>query len=168
MIPNGDFDQLINYWFPINAATTEMQMYKAGYLLQEIFTRCLNKSESKLTPDRTVWMYFAHDFIMIYVMKALGIYSVTVYFCILNVIYRFNKHVIFVFSINNPRMRHAFFSSYIKERTILSMFRYFINIPPIQIFRRQNFQTAIWNVRCQTYSIYMRIFYHLNHMMMHV
>lgn len=83
MIPHGDFDQLIGYWYGIDAATTELQMYKAGYLLQEIFNRFQDKIESTLSPDRTVWMYFAHDFIMIYVLKALGIYSVMIFVCII-------------------------------------------------------------------------------------
>lgn len=75
MAPGGDFEFSIN-WFHIFTATNELKKMRSGYLLKEMLDRFTNKVESTLKPDRSLWMYFAHDVTVGTMLNSLGLFDV--------------------------------------------------------------------------------------------
>lgn len=53
----------------------EMKKLRSGYLLKEILDRSKNKTSSTLSPDRSLWMYFAHDNSIADMLNSLGLYK---------------------------------------------------------------------------------------------
>lgn len=53
--------------------TKEMKKAKVGFLLKEIFDRFRDKAMSRLMPDRSLWLYTAHDFTIFSVLNTLGV-----------------------------------------------------------------------------------------------
>lgn len=76
MASNGDFEQFALKWFQIFTVTNEMKKMKSGYLLKEILDRFTSKAESTLEPDRSLWMYFAHDITIANMLNSLGLFEV--------------------------------------------------------------------------------------------
>lgn len=58
-----------------------MKKAKAGFLIKEIFERFRNKTRSLLEPDRSLWIYSAHDNTIINVLNALNVYEVFMALC---------------------------------------------------------------------------------------
>lgn len=71
MKPGGDFENLALNWYPLFTATNEMKKLRSGFLLKDILDRFFNKIQSKLSPDRSLWMYFGHDSTMASMLGAL-------------------------------------------------------------------------------------------------
>lgn len=84
MNPNSDigrdFEYLALQWYRIFTITNEMKKLKSGYLLKEILDRFTNKTQSTLSPDRSLWMYFAHDITVSNMLNSLGVFEVW-FFC---------------------------------------------------------------------------------------
>lgn len=58
---DGDaFQRLFEHLFSIMTVTDDMKKFRSGFLLKEILDRFTSKSETVLTPDRSMWLYFAH------------------------------------------------------------------------------------------------------------
>lgn len=76
MVPGGDFERIALYWYRLFTATTEMKKLRAGYLIKEIFDRFTNKTQSTLSPNRSLWMYFGHDITLSNVLNSLGVFNV--------------------------------------------------------------------------------------------
>lgn len=55
--------------------TRVMKKLKGGFLIKEILDRFKNKSLSLLDPDRSLWIYSAHDLTMINVLNTLNFYE---------------------------------------------------------------------------------------------
>lgn len=53
-----------------------MKKLKSGYLLKEILDRFTNKTKGSLTPNRSLWMYFAHDITLTNMLNSLGLFEV--------------------------------------------------------------------------------------------
>lgn len=77
MKPGSEFEHLALIYFTIFARTTEMKKLRSGYLLKEILDRSINKTLSTLLPDRSLWMYFAHDNTLADMLNSLGLYEVS-------------------------------------------------------------------------------------------
>lgn len=75
MKSGSDFEHLALIYFTIFTHNTEMKKLRSGYLLKEILDRSANKTQSKLSPDRSLWMYFAHDNSMVDMLNSLGLYN---------------------------------------------------------------------------------------------
>lgn len=60
--------------------TTEMKKYRAGFLIKEMLDRFKNKSQSLLQPDRSIWIYSAHDTTIVNILNALNLYEVNIMF----------------------------------------------------------------------------------------
>lgn len=73
---NGTLEYLTAINFVAFTHTTEMKKAKAGFLIKEIFERFKNKTRSLLEPDRSLWIYSAHDNTIINVLNALNVYEV--------------------------------------------------------------------------------------------
>lgn len=65
--------------FVIGTATTELKRLKSGFLLRDILTRFTNKTLSKLTPDRSLYIYSGHDTTIASFLNTLGVFDVSIY-----------------------------------------------------------------------------------------
>ena len=72
----GDFEYIAFSWYAIFTATTEMKKLRSGYLLKEMLDRFTNKTQSTLSPNRSLWMYFAHDITISNMLNTLGLFKV--------------------------------------------------------------------------------------------
>lgn len=77
----GDFEYLAMCYFNIFTPTTEMKKLKSGFLLKDILDRFMNKTQSTLSPNRSLWLYFAHDITLSNMLNTLGVFKV-IYFLI--------------------------------------------------------------------------------------
>lgn len=80
MTIGGDFEYLMHYYFQIFTQTPEMKKLKSGFLLKEILDRFSNKTKSILSPDRSLWLYFAHDITITNMLNSLGLFKVQISF----------------------------------------------------------------------------------------
>lgn len=71
---NKNFVHLSLLYYVIFTRSTEMKKLRSGYLLQEILDRSKNKTLSTLSPDRSLWLYFAHDNSIVDMLNSLGLY----------------------------------------------------------------------------------------------
>lgn len=76
MFPGGVMKLLAEQWFEHLTGTTELKRLRSGFLIKEILDRFKNKTLSNLTPDRTLWLYSAHDTTLAFVMNSLGVLKV--------------------------------------------------------------------------------------------
>lgn len=76
MDPGDEFEFLALERLKSATETTEMKKIKSGYLLEEILDRFTNKTQSILSPDRSVWLYFGHETTIANMLNTLGIYKV--------------------------------------------------------------------------------------------
>lgn len=77
--PGGVMKLLAEHWFKHLTGTTELKRLKSGFLIKEILDRFKNKTLSNLTPDRSLWLYSAHDITIASVMNSLGVLEVFFY-----------------------------------------------------------------------------------------
>lgn len=78
MEPCGDFEHLAMFWFEIFTPTIETQRIKSGYLLKDILDRFKAKTQSTLSPDRKLFLYFAHDITLSNMLNTLGLFEVRI------------------------------------------------------------------------------------------
>lgn len=76
-VPGGDLEWVANHAFQISTNTTELARLKTGFLIREIVDRFAQKINSQLSPDRTLWMYSAHDTTVANVLNSLGLFYVS-------------------------------------------------------------------------------------------
>lgn len=77
MYPNSDLEYLASLSFSIETFTPQMARLKYGVLLQDILSKFKNKTESKLVPDRTMWVYSAHDSTLSGLLNILQLFTVS-------------------------------------------------------------------------------------------
>lgn len=77
MVPGSEFEYLAKQHFPTYTRTNEMKKLRSGFQLKEILDRSRNKTLSTLTPDRSLWMYSAHDVTIANVLDSLGLFEVS-------------------------------------------------------------------------------------------
>lgn len=65
---------LHDFLLPTN--TPLLARLSTGFLIREILERFTQKIESKLTPNRSLWIYSAHDIQICNILNYLGIYEV--------------------------------------------------------------------------------------------
>lgn len=73
--PGTDFEWVSNRAFQVLTNTPELARLKIGFLLREILDRLDQKIESKLSPDRSLWIYSAHDTTIANVLNSLGLFE---------------------------------------------------------------------------------------------
>lgn len=71
-------DRAVALYFALKTYTTEMKKAKTGLLIKEIFDRFQNKTLSLLSPDRSMWIYSAHDNTVVNVLNALNVFKVII------------------------------------------------------------------------------------------
>lgn len=73
MDDNSDFNRLTLKAYKFWTATDDMKKFYSGFLLKEMFERFSSKLNSTLSPNRSLWLYFAHDFTIEEVVNDLGL-----------------------------------------------------------------------------------------------
>lgn len=76
VFPGGDLEMLAAKCFQINTSTPELARLKSGFLIREIINRFTDKIASKLMPNRSIWIYSAHDSTIASVLNSLGLFEV--------------------------------------------------------------------------------------------
>lgn len=75
-VPGGHMEMLSAMCFRINTSTPEMARLKAGFLFREMLDHFSQKIESKLVPDRSLWIYSAHDSTIASILNSIGLFEV--------------------------------------------------------------------------------------------
>lgn len=73
--PGCQLEELSGLAFQLSTVTTEMARLKSGFLIREIFDRFYNKISGDLSPNRSIWIYSAHDSTIANVLNALGLFE---------------------------------------------------------------------------------------------
>uniref|UniRef100_A0A034VI38 acid phosphatase n=1 Tax=Bactrocera dorsalis TaxID=27457 RepID=A0A034VI38_BACDO len=73
--PSADMTYIADFAFSINTYTRRMARLKAGPLIKEMLQRFGEKARGSLKPDRSVWIYSAHDTTVANVLNTLKLYD---------------------------------------------------------------------------------------------
>lgn len=79
--PNGIMEYIAKLHLKLFTDTKELAKLKSGFLIKEIMERFNRKTTSNLHPDRSLWLYSAHDITIGNVLNALGLFEVSVKLC---------------------------------------------------------------------------------------
>ena len=86
---NDTLEQIIAIHLESRSHTNEMKKNRAGFLIKEMYDRFKNKSLSLLKPDRSVYIYSAHDTIIVNILNALNLYEVKRFYIDLKTLLKF-------------------------------------------------------------------------------
>lgn len=75
--PSEDLTYVAKFTFAIATYTRQLARLKTGPLIKEMLQRFSEKSKGKLNPDRSVWIYSAHDTTVANVLNTLNLYDVS-------------------------------------------------------------------------------------------
>lgn len=70
---------LTSLCFTTNTTTPILARLKIGFLFREILDRFEQKIQSKLQPNRNLWIYSAHDSTIASVLNSIGLFKVIIY-----------------------------------------------------------------------------------------
>lgn len=74
--PNGIVERIAESHFKLKTATPELARLKVGFLLKEMMEHFTQKIFGTLEPDRSLWLYSAHDETIANVLNSLGLFKV--------------------------------------------------------------------------------------------
>lgn len=138
---NGALEYFAARFFESFTHTTEMKKAKAGFLIKEIFNRFKNKTLNLLHPDRSLWIYSAHDNTIINVLNALNVYQVINMDLDISFMQAFYYLLSSDISITFHRLLQAFISNYI-NMAMNSTCNFSTELTNLSIFLQLKFQTA--------------------------
>lgn len=75
--PSADMTAVAAFTFSISTYTRQLARLKSGPLIKEMLQRFVDKSKGKLNPDRSVWIYSAHDTTVANVLNTLKLFDVS-------------------------------------------------------------------------------------------
>lgn len=71
----GDMEWISSKSFAVNTYTPQLARLKSGLLLKEMLDRFSNKTNSNLTPNRSLWIYSAHDTTVANILNTLNMFE---------------------------------------------------------------------------------------------
>lgn len=74
---NGIMEYISNYYFKLATHTPQLARLSTGFLIKEIFERISQKINRTLQPDRSVWVYSAHDSTIGNFLNSFGLFEVS-------------------------------------------------------------------------------------------
>lgn len=77
-IEGGDFEELAYQDFALQTNTTELARLSVGFLIRDILDRFSSKIKSTLLPNRSLWLYSAHDSTIANILNSLGLFEVII------------------------------------------------------------------------------------------
>lgn len=60
--------------------TPELAKLRSGFLLKDILDRSVSKSQNRLVPNQSLWMYSAHEATIANMLNSLGLFTVCIFF----------------------------------------------------------------------------------------
>lgn len=69
-------EEIAGISFTTSTYNRQLARLKFGLLLKEILNRFTDKLNNKLDPDRSMWMYSAHDTTVAGLLNTLGVFNV--------------------------------------------------------------------------------------------
>lgn len=73
----GDLEVLSTLHFVTDTSTPLMARLKVGFLLRELLNHFSQKIKSKMVPDRSIWLYSAHDTTIAPILNSIGLFKVS-------------------------------------------------------------------------------------------
>lgn len=77
---NKTLEYLAAFHLQTFTQSTELKKLEAGFVIKDMLDRFTNKSKSILEPNRSLWIYAAHDLTIVNILNALNLYDVITYF----------------------------------------------------------------------------------------
>lgn len=74
--PDGDMQWISYHAFAVKTITPKLARIQSGFLLKDMLDRFDNKTRSLLSPDRSMWVYSAHDTTVASLLNTLGLFEV--------------------------------------------------------------------------------------------
>lgn len=162
--PGCDLEELANLYFVLPTNTTTLARLNSGFLLREMLDRFDDKINSKLSPNRSIWMYSAHDVTLAGVLNTLGLFKVIFQRNSISnfIIFKFkmwkismqkkNSNVFDIFH-NSRQSDHRMLRRYYLNCTSQEpeiMFKYFLKIVRVKTYRhwiylRAERNAQFWN-----------------------
>lgn len=81
--PGSEMEKLAAYSFSMQTNKKLQARLKAGFLIREMLQHFTMKANSTLTPDRSMWIYSAHDKTVANLLNALGLFEVCIFYFLL-------------------------------------------------------------------------------------
>lgn len=76
MEANGTMEYIATFHHTMSTGTPLLGRLKSGFLLSEIFEHFSQKISSTLQPDRSLWLYSAHETTIANMLNSLGLFNV--------------------------------------------------------------------------------------------
>lgn len=73
--PNGPMANISILNYKLKTGTKELAKLFSGFLIKDIFERFAKKLNSTLQPDRSLWIYSAHESTIIGVLNSFGLFD---------------------------------------------------------------------------------------------
>lgn len=93
----SDFEWCANRDFQLQTNTPELARLSTGFLIRQMLEHFSRKIKSTLLPDRSLWIYSAHDTNIANILNSLGLFDVSPNHRIDNLLFEFLK--MFMFSV---------------------------------------------------------------------
>lgn len=74
--PNGIMEYITKYSYAVYTNTKLLARLKGGFLIKDMLDRFNQKINSTLQPDRSLWLYAAHDYTVSNILNGLGVFKV--------------------------------------------------------------------------------------------
>lgn len=78
VLSDKEMQYIHNLFYTLQTYTPTMAKLSTGFLIKEMLDRATLKSQSKLTPDYSMYVYSGHDTNIANVLNSLGLYSLDV------------------------------------------------------------------------------------------
>lgn len=75
-------EKMAYFHFAMATNTRQLARLKVGFLIREILERFIMKKDSTLSPNRSIWIYSAHDSTIASLLNSLGLFEVKTIFII--------------------------------------------------------------------------------------
>lgn len=72
----GPMSYIAKFNFKVGTNTRQMARLKYGFLIKEIFEHFAQKIDGTLEPNRSLWLYSAHDFTVSGLLNSFGLFQV--------------------------------------------------------------------------------------------
>lgn len=115
--------------------TAELARIKGGFLIKEMLERFSQKINSTLKPNRSLWLYSAHDLVIVNMLNTLGLYEVKLLIKVFLKLIEYQKNF-FLFSLIFHYMLAVYILNCINQITMNTTFRFTIRNHKKNIFCR--------------------------------
>lgn len=74
-INDGIMEYIATFDFVLYAATPELARFASGFLFKEILENFSQKINETLSPNRSLWLYSAHDYSIANALNSFGLFE---------------------------------------------------------------------------------------------